>query len=329
MRHSLIRLFRLLHIDARWFVPKPNPTVFRITKDIHNLLQGVAGPEVDFTQAQQKTYEQWLESNCEHLNWTSDVFTNSDVIILDDPQLLGCVKHIRKSWHGRGKQIVIYRSHIQIRTDLIKDPSKPQYRLWNYLMSHIRQCDLFISHPLSLQSVPSDIPTSKVVFMPAFADPLDGLNKSMPTDQVFHYLSQFNHHCLLQTGNTQGLQYPHRQFIVQLSRFDPSKGQLDALECFRMLRERLDSTVPLSRLPQLVLAGHGSVDDPDGTVVFQQLMERLSDERFDRVRQDVLIARLPPEDRILNALLRCARVALQLSCQEGITIDDHDLFSFE
>ena len=43
MRHAIIRLFRLLHIDAHWYVTRPSPAVFDITKrKIHNVLQDVA-----------------------------------------------------------------------------------------------------------------------------------------------------------------------------------------------------------------------------------------------------------------------------------------------
>lgn len=45
MRHALIRLFRLLNIDIKWYVPKPDATVFRITKNNHNLLQGAYDDE--------------------------------------------------------------------------------------------------------------------------------------------------------------------------------------------------------------------------------------------------------------------------------------------
>lgn len=87
-----------------------------------------------------------------------------------------------------------------------------------------------------------------------------------------------------------------------------------------MLRRQLNHTLPPDRLPQLVLSGHGSVDDPDGSIVFRQLITQLSHHRFDSVRNDICIARLPPEDRILNALMAGARVALQLSYQEGFEV---------
>lgn len=39
MRHALIRFLRLVGVDANWYVPKPKPEVFRITKNNHNILQ--------------------------------------------------------------------------------------------------------------------------------------------------------------------------------------------------------------------------------------------------------------------------------------------------
>jgi alpha,alpha-trehalose phosphorylase (configuration-retaining) len=40
MRHALIRLCRLMGIDVHWFVAKPKPEVFEITKrKFHNVLQ--------------------------------------------------------------------------------------------------------------------------------------------------------------------------------------------------------------------------------------------------------------------------------------------------
>lgn len=40
MRHALIRLCKLMKIDIHWFVAKPKPEVFDITKrKFHNVLQ--------------------------------------------------------------------------------------------------------------------------------------------------------------------------------------------------------------------------------------------------------------------------------------------------
>lgn len=84
MRHSLIRFLRLFNIDASWFVPKPNPRVFRITKNVHNILQDVAG-DVKFTISDQLEYEEWIRSNCDRY-WMNGPFLSSDIIVIDDPQ---------------------------------------------------------------------------------------------------------------------------------------------------------------------------------------------------------------------------------------------------
>ena len=55
MRHALIRFLRLVGVDARWYVPRPKPEIFRITKTNHNILQGVADPKERLTPNQQVT----------------------------------------------------------------------------------------------------------------------------------------------------------------------------------------------------------------------------------------------------------------------------------
>jgi alpha,alpha-trehalose phosphorylase (configuration-retaining) len=39
MRHALIRLLHLLHVDAHWYIPSPSPAVFRTTKNNHSECQ--------------------------------------------------------------------------------------------------------------------------------------------------------------------------------------------------------------------------------------------------------------------------------------------------
>jgi len=40
---------------------------------------------------------------------------------------------------------IIYRSHIEIRSDLVHRPGSPQEEVWNYLWKNIKLADLFIS----------------------------------------------------------------------------------------------------------------------------------------------------------------------------------------
>ena len=120
----------------------------------------------------------------------------------------------------------------------------------------------------------------------------------------------FNRLCAGQMGTQL---HDGRRYIIQICRFDPSKGIDDVLAVYRALRA--DETLPDP--PQLVVCGHGSVDDPDGSVVYNQVMQTIEQPAFDAIRADICVARLPPLDVLLNTLLRRAVVALQLSRREG------------
>lgn len=90
----------------------------------------------------------------------------ADIIIIDDPQMPGLIPLIKKATPNRP---VIYRSHIQIRSDLIDQPGSPQAECWQYFWESIRQADLFISHPVEA-FVPSTVPKESVGYLPATTD---------------------------------------------------------------------------------------------------------------------------------------------------------------
>ncbi|KAI3649611.1 hypothetical protein MP228_005243 [Amoeboaphelidium protococcarum] len=345
MRHALIRLFRLLDIDIKWYVPKPDATVFRITKNNHNLLQGayddkkivdgmqnsdgtqdLDGKCYEFGAKEQDIYEDWVAMNCNRF-WLN-VFKDSDIIVLDDPQTVGFVKHI-KQVNTDAK--IIYRSHIEIRTDLIDRSGSRQAALWDYMRQYIDQCDLFISHPVQSFVPRSLIGKLPVKYMPASTDPLDGLNKKLSLSQSRRYLEIFNHISINQCGNELEFLNNGRPYIIQIARFDPSKGIHDVIDSYCIFRERLSNYNPcidLVKVPQLVITGHGSIDDPDAKIIFDQAVDHISNsQRNAKYQKDILLARIYPEDRILNALLTnnisdgggCA-VCLQLSHHEGFEV---------
>ena len=64
---------------------------------------------------------------------------------------------------------VLYRSHIQIRSDLVAKEGSPQADIWDFLWSNIKGCDMFISHPIP-KFVPHTVPREKVVYLPATTD---------------------------------------------------------------------------------------------------------------------------------------------------------------
>jgi glycosyltransferase involved in cell wall biosynthesis len=309
MRHGLLRCLRLLGVDAHWHVLLPQKEVFEITKSkFHNILQAVASPSFELTEEDKELYQIWTEENALVLD---PVFKAADVVVIDDPQPAGLIPLI-KATNPDAK--IIYRSHIQIVAPLASKEGTPQHKTWSYLWQFIQQADYFISHPVKA-FVPDTVPTDKVLYMPATTDELDGLNKPLSEAQMTTYLKLFNA-ILIKEG-----QKPldtERPYIVQIARFDPSKGIPDVLDAYRQLRERLaKESLPI---PQLVIAGNGSVDDPDGIPMRNLIGQILQTEPYNQFADDIKVARLPHCDQILNTLLRKSTIALQLSIKEGFEI---------
>lgn len=108
-------------------------------------------------------------------------------------------------------------------------------------------------------------------------------------------------------------------YIVQIARFDPSKGISDVLVSYEKFYNKLIANAPDAVPPKLLLCGHGSVDDPDGARVYDEVIDYL-DNKVSDIRQLICVMRLRPVDQVLNALLSKATIALQLSTSEGFEI---------
>ncbi|KAI8854579.1 hypothetical protein BC829DRAFT_413068 [Chytridium lagenaria] len=278
MRHALIRLLRLLEVNAHWFVCKPKPEIFEITKrKFHNVLQGVAPPGSVLTEDDKRNYEEWCREN-----------------------LCGIIPHIK-----RVNQTckIIYRSHIEVRSDLVKEEGTQANINWNYLWGFIKECDIFVSHPVA-NFAPSMVPKQKLYYMGASTDLLDGLNKPLAKPDMEFYRIAFNRISFDQTGKR--ADFWHRPYIVQICRFDPSKGLPDVLRAYAMFRRNLNGDYPRNKIPQLIIAGTGSVDDPEGRLCLTLCLSFLDDEMFEGLDSDIIMARLPPSDQIMNTLMRGA-----------------------
>ena len=51
-------------------MPNPSPSVFRTTKNNHNILQGVAAPDLRLTQEAKDNFDAWILKN--GLRWTAE-----------------------------------------------------------------------------------------------------------------------------------------------------------------------------------------------------------------------------------------------------------------
>ncbi|MFH1836980.1 MAG: glycosyltransferase [Candidatus Omnitrophota bacterium] len=324
MRHSLISLLRAKGVDVDWHnltVEPRNPdetAIFEMTKKkLHNVFQNVSKlprEEQYLTEDEYRKYRNWCERNAREK--FAESIRSASVIVIDDYQPSGMIPVI-KELNPRVK--IIYRSHIQIRAkEFINIPEDtPQKHNWDLIWGSIKNdVDFFVTHPID-EFIPDTVPLAKVGKMPATTDMLDGLNKELTKYQMDYYFRLFNQ-TLEATGQVQLDR--SRPYIIQQARFDPSKGISDVLKsyailCSRLLAEGFDK----SKVPQLVIMGHGAVDDPEGNPLYQQTRAEIEAD-FPHIAHDIKVTSLPHNDQIMNTLLRGNYLALQLSTAEGYEI---------
>lgn len=305
MRHSLMRIYRELGLSASWHVTIDNPAIFKITKTkFHNVLQDVAEVGIELTAGDKKLFDRWSQQNFELLR---PALSKADLVVIDDPQPSGIIPLVRRDF---GEKPIVYRSHIHLMADLADNAGTPQSKTWQFIWEKIKSVDLFVSHPKP-QFVPRVVPRERLVYQGATTDRLDGLNKKLSEKQISYYTGVLNQ--MLKAENQKPLD-SHRDFIVQIARFDPSKGIADVLESYRIFREEFNGEI---EAPQLVIAGNGSVDDPDGIPVYQLVRQLLETSEYKAISDDIKVLRIGHVDQVLNMLFQTCKVALQLSHKEG------------
>jgi trehalose synthase len=204
----------------------------------------------------------------------AEINFTGDTIIIHDPQPAGLVA--RKQDIGKRW---IWRCHI--------DVSSPDPRVWSFLRPCIEQYDASIfSMPDFAQQL--SIPQFLV---PPSIDPLSDKNKELEPSQVSKVLEKYHID-------------PERPIITQVSRFDRLKDPLGVIAAYRLVRKRFDC--------QLVLAGGGAPDDPEGEEVLREVQEKAADD------PDIHVLLLPPfSDLEINALVRGSTIVMQKSIKEG------------
>jgi len=203
-----------------------------------------------------------------------DVQFTGDVIFVHDPQPAGLIQE--KKAIGRGW---VWRCHI--------DVSAPQPDVWEFLRPYVEQYDgAIFSMPDFAQNLP--IPQFRVA--PSI-DPLSDKNRPLEKDQIASVLEKYK----LDAG---------RPIITQVSRFDRFKDPVGVIAAYRMAKKRYNC--------QLVLAGGGATDDPEGEQVLREVQEAAAAD------PDIHILLLPPfSDLEINALVRGSTIVLQKSIREG------------
>ena len=95
-----------------------------------------------------------------------------------------------------------------------------------------------------------------------------------------------------------------RPVVTQISRFDYLKDPIGVIKAYKLAKENTDM--------QLVLAGGGATDDPEGPIIMEQVRQAADKDK------DIFVLFLPPASDIeINALQRGSTIILQKSLKEG------------
>jgi trehalose synthase len=199
---------------------------------------------------------------------------SADTVILHDPQPLPLAEAAdRRS----GKRV--WRCHISL--------SDADERVWSFLRQMAERCDASIYH---LPEYARGLSMDEFIIPPAI-DPLSDKNRELTDDEVRETVSKL------------GVD-PELPIVLQVSRFDYLKDPVGVLAAFRIVRRWTDC--------QLVLAGGGASDDPEGERVLAEVRAAAEDV------PSVHILSLPPDSHVqINALQRAASVIVQKSLREG------------
>jgi len=212
--------------------------------------------------------------NAENFGMLRNSLEEADIVFIHDPQPAALIENLPER-KGRW----IWRCHI--------DAGRPYRPVWRYLKRFVQDYDASI---WSLSEFAQRLPHPMYLMAPSI-DPLSDKNCELSREDLEKTYERF------------GLDF-ERPIITQISRFDRFKDPLGVLHTYRLVKE----FIPI----QLVYAGGGATDDPEGEEVYSQVMTSAGDD------PDVHILMLPPDDNLtVNALQRISDIILQKSLREG------------
>ncbi|MEW6412791.1 MAG: glycosyltransferase [Candidatus Zixiibacteriota bacterium] len=202
------------------------------------------------------------------------ILEKADFVFIHDPQPAHLLDLMPQR---KGKWI--WRCHV--------DVSHPYRKVWNYLKTKVDSFDASIfSMPIFAQSLPHP----QFIIAPSI-DPLSEKNRELAQAEVDRTLKEF--------AISQDL-----PILTQISRFDRFKDPVGVIEAFNLLDGAVEA--------QLVLAGGGATDDPEGDAVYQEVMD------FATGNDKIFVLQLPSDaHRTINALQRASTIVIQKSLQEG------------
>ena len=230
------------------------------------------GNQVGLGEGALKSYVETNRINADRLRPRLE---EADLVIIHDPQpapLLQLCPNRRGKW--------VWRCHI--------DASHPYRPVWRFLRRFVSGYDASI---FSLAAFAQALPHPEYIIPPSI-DPLGEKNRDLDDAFLTSTCAQF------------GIDRS-RPIIAQISRYDRFKDPVGVIRAYQMAKRFVPAL-------QLVLAGGGASDDPEGALVLEEVRKVAGED------PDIHILLLPADAHLtINALQRAADLVVQKSTREG------------
>jgi trehalose synthase len=201
--YTLVPLMSDAGLDVEWRVMHGADEFFRVTKTIHNALQG---DPAGLTPDDLEVFARYNRETAAEL--AADDY---DFIVVHDPQPAATIDSYPDS---RAKWI--WRGHI--------DFSTPNRGVLEALLPSLRKYDASVFH--LRQYVPEADGLQRVAIWPPAIDPLQPKNMALSYEDAAYIVDQF------------GVDLD-RPLLTQVSRFDPWKDPLGVIDAYRIVKQQL------------------------------------------------------------------------------------------
>jgi trehalose synthase len=230
------------------------------------------GNRIPLGESLLRVYEETNARNAEILR---PALEDADFVFIHDPQPAALLHHCPER---KGKWI--WRCHI--------DASHPYRPVWKYLHEFVAPYDASI---FSLAAFAQELPHPQYLIPPSI-DPLSDKNVELDSNVIHDTVEKYQID-------------PQRPVVAQISRFDRFKDPVGVIQAYQLAKQFVPAL-------QLLLAGGGAADDPEGEAVLSEVQASAGGD------PDIHVLLLPPDaHREINALQRIAEIVLQKSIREG------------
>ncbi|MFQ6010825.1 MAG: glycosyltransferase [Nitrososphaerales archaeon] len=199
---SLVPLAKSVGLKATWDVITGENEFYKVTKRIHNALQGM---DLALTA---KMRERYLKVN---QDYAKNISFDQDVVMIHDAQPAAMIRYA-----PRNRAKWLWRCHI--------DLSKANQNYWRFIKQFVGRYDALI---FSLEMyLKQDVRNKPAYIMTPCIDPLSEKNKELGEKQIRSLASKIGVDTNLPT-------------VTQVSRFDPWKDPLGVIDTYRILRRKI------------------------------------------------------------------------------------------